>query len=100
MSSKQFSRRSFLGQAFATGAALQLPWLGRAGSAHAAAPMNFLSVYVPDGCIPSLWYPKGSETGFTLPMMSDPLTPIRDKCIFFEGVGMPGREPTHPGGTK
>lgn len=96
-----FSRRSFLGKAFATGAAVQLPWLGRTGRAYAAAtPINFLSVYVPDGCIPSLWYPKGTETNFTLPAMSDPLLPIKDKCIFFEGVGMYGGEPTHPGGTK
>jgi hypothetical protein len=93
-------RRSFLARAFATGAAVQLPWLGRARSARAAAPLNFLSFYVPDGVIPSQWYPKGSETSFTLPAMSEPLGAIKDSCIFFEGVGMPGGEPTHPGGTK
>jgi hypothetical protein len=98
--SNHFRRRSFLAKAFATGAALQLPWLGRARSARAAAPLNFLSFYVPDGVIPGQWYPKGSETAFTLPPMSEPLGAIRDSCIFFEGVGMPGGEPTHPGGTK
>jgi Protein of unknown function (DUF1552) len=95
-----FSRRSFIAKAFATGAAAQLPWLGRMSSAKAATPINFVSVFVPDGCIPNLWYPKGSETGFTLPQMSEPLGAIKEHCIFFEGVGMPGGEPTHPGGTK
>jgi hypothetical protein len=94
------SRRDFLHKAIATGAALQLPWLGRTPRAQAAAPLNFVSIFVPDGVVPSLWYPTGSETDFTLPTMSEPLAGIRDQCIFFEGVGMPGGEPTHPGGTK
>ena len=96
----RISRRGFLQKAIATGAALELPWLGRTGRAHAAAPLNFVSIFVPDGVVPSLWYPTGSETGFTLPTMSEPLSVIRNDCIFFEGVGMPGGEPTHPGGTK
>ncbi len=95
-----FSRRSFLAKTFATGAAAQLPWLGRMSWARAAAPLNFVSVFVPDGVIPNLWYPKGSETNFTLGQMSEPLGAIREHCTFFEGVGMPGGEPTHPGGTK
>jgi hypothetical protein len=95
-----FNRRSFLAKAFATGAIAQLPMLGRVGKARAAAPINFMSVFVPDGVIPNLWYPKGSETAFTLPTMSEPLGAIKEHCIFFEGVGMPGGEPTHPGGTK
>jgi len=59
------SRRSFLARAIATGAALELPMIGRPGRARAAAPLNFVSIFVPDGVVPSLWYPKGSETGFT-----------------------------------
>jgi hypothetical protein len=95
-----FSRRSFLHRAIATGAALELPLLGRTRRAQAAAPLNFVSVFVPDGVVPGLWYPQGSETSFTLPTMSEPLSVIKNDCIFFEGVGMPGGEPTHPGGTK
>jgi hypothetical protein len=98
--SSQFSRRSFLGKAIITGAATQLPMFGRVRSAKAAAPLNFLSIFVPDGCIPGLWYPKGSETSFTLGTMSEPLMAVKEHCIFFDGVGMPGGEPTHPGGTK
>jgi hypothetical protein len=98
--SRHFTRRSFLAKAFATGAATQLPLFGRHGKAYAAAPINFMAVFVPDGVIPSQWYPKGSETNFTLPTMSEPLGAIKEHCIFFEGVGMPGGEPTHPGGSK
>jgi hypothetical protein len=96
----RISRRSFLHTAIATGAALELPWLGRTARAQTAAPLNFVAVFVPDGVVPSLWYPQGGETDFTLPTMSEPLSVIRNDCIFFEGVGMPGGEPTHPGGTK
>lgn len=99
-SHNRISRRGFLHRAIASGAALQLPWLGRTSKAQAAAPLNFVAIFVPDGVVPSLWYPQGSETDFTLPTMSEPLSAIRNDCIFFEGVGMPGGEPTHPGGTK
>src|SRR5262245_35244439 len=95
------SRRSFLGRAVATGAILELPMLGRARPARAAAaPMNSLIVFVPDGIIPSLWHAKGSETNFTLPTMSEPLTRVKGDCIFLEGIAMYAGEPTHPGGTK
>ena len=98
----RFSRRSFLHKSIVTGAALQLPMIGRVGSARAQAapPLNLFTVFVPDGCIPSQWNPKGGERDFTLPAMSDPLNPVRDEMIFLEGVGMYGGEPTHPGGSK
>jgi hypothetical protein len=91
------SRRSFLHRAIATGALANLPFLGRA---HAAPLYNFIVIYVPDGVVPSLWYPTGSETSFTLPMMSQPLEAIRSDCVFLQGISMYAGEPTHPGGTK
>jgi hypothetical protein len=93
-------RRSFLGQAIASGAILQLPFMMRARPARAAAPLNFLTVFVPDGVIPSLWHPMGGETGFTLPTMSQPLEPVKGDIIFLKGLSMYAGEPTHPGGTK
>jgi hypothetical protein len=96
--SLRLSRRSFLGKAIATGAILEMPFLAR--PARAAAPLNFVTLFVPDGIIPSLWFPKGSETNFTLPAMAQPLEPVKGDCIFFEGVAMHGGEPSHPGGTK
>ena len=68
--STRFSRRTFLGRAVATGALMDLPFLGRA---DAATPFNVIIVYVPDGVVPSLWFPKGTEVDFTLPAMSEPV---------------------------
>jgi hypothetical protein len=45
--------------------------------ARAAAPLNFLTVFVPDGVIPSLWNPTGGETSFSLPAMAQPLEPVK-----------------------
>ena len=94
------TRRSFLGRSIATGAIMDLPFLGRPGPASAAPLFNAIFVYVPDGVVPSLWHPSGGETDFTLPMMSEPLGAIRSDCVFLEGIAMYAGEPTHPGGTK
>jgi hypothetical protein len=91
------SRRRFLQQAIATGAVLDLPFLGRA---QAAPLFNVVIVFVPDGVVPSLWYPKGTENDFTLPSMSEPLMPIKGDCVFLQGISMYAGEPTHQGGTK
>jgi hypothetical protein len=91
------SRRSFLGKAIASGALANLPFLGRA---HAAPLYNVIVVYVPDGVVPSLWYPTGGETTFTLPPMSQPLEAIKSDCVFLQGISMYAGEPTHQGGTK
>jgi hypothetical protein len=91
------TRRSFLGRSIATGAIMDLPFLGRA---QAAPVYNVIIVFVPDGCVPSLWFPKGGETDFTLPPMSEPLNAVRADTVFLEGITMYAGEPTHPGGTK
>ena len=96
----KLGRRSFLGRAIASGAVLQMPLMLRPRAARAAAPINFLTVFVPDGVIPALWNPTGGETGFTLPAMAQPLEPVRQDCIFLKGLSMYAGEPTHPGGTK
>ena len=96
----RFRRRSFLGQAIASGAILQLPFMLRPRPARAAAPLNFLTVFVPDGVIPSLWNPTGGETNFSLPAMAQPLEPVKGDLIFLKGLSMYAGEPTHPGGTK
>ena len=66
--------------------------------AHAAPPRRALFVYVPDGCIPSLWHPTGGETDFVLPSMSAPLEPIRDDLVFLSGLSMYGPGSSHEGG--
>src|SRR4051812_39763294 len=97
MSIGHFSRRSFLARAIAGSAIADLPFLGRA---QAATPINLIVVFVPDGVVPSLWFPKGSEVDFNLPAMSEPLGAIKSDCVFLEGISMYAGEPSHPGGTK
>src|SRR5690242_17288517 len=93
-----FSRRNFL-----TGlgsAALLAPFATqlRPGRALAAPAKRVMFVYVPDGCIPDLWHPKGSETGFTLSEMTTPLESVRKHLIFLDGLEMFDGGATHEGG--
>ncbi len=66
--------------------------------ARAASPKRAMFVYVPDGCIPALWHATGGEKDFTLPDMSAPLTPIKDKLVFLSGLTMYSGGATHEGG--
>lgn len=88
-------RRGFLASMLAAGAVSQL---GR--TARAAAPMRVMFVYVPDGCIPSLWHPSGGETGFALPEMSAPLEVVKEHCVFLKGLNMYAGGATHEGGIR
>jgi hypothetical protein len=87
-------RRGFLASALAAGVFSQFRF------ARAATPMKVMFVYVPDGCIPSLWHPTGGETGFTLPEMSAPLEAIREHCVFLKGLNMYSGGATHEGGIR
>lgn len=88
------NRRGFLASALAAGVFSQLRF------ARAAAPMKVMFVYVPDGCIPSLWHATGGESSFTLPEMSAPLQAIREHCVFLNGLNMYAGGATHEGGIK
>lgn len=88
------NRRGFLASALAASIAAQFR------SARAAVPMRVMFVYVPDGCIPSLWHPTGGETSFTLPEMSAPLEVVREHCVFLNGLNMYAGGATHEGGIK
>jgi hypothetical protein len=66
--------------------------------ARAQAPKRAMFVYVPDGCIPGKWHPKGTETNFALPEMSEPLGVIKQHLVFLEGLTMYSGGATHEGG--
>jgi hypothetical protein len=66
----------------------------------AGAPAKALFVYVPDGCIPQLWHPTGTETNFVLPAMSEPLNAIKSECTFVDGLEMFAGGATHEGGVR
>jgi len=92
------NRRALLRGLGATALLAPFAQLTSLRSARAAAPKRAMFVYVPDGCIPAIWHPTGSETSFTLPVMSAPLQPIQDKLVFLKGLTMYAGGATHEGG--
>lgn len=93
---KSISRRGFLktlGGAALSGAMYKLSLLGGnllwARPVFAAdAPKRVVFVYIAGGAIPEQWMPSGPETNFTLPAMSAPLEPVKQHCVFLNGVNM------------
>jgi hypothetical protein len=93
---ESISRRGFLqklGGVGLTGAMFKLSLLSGnllwARSVFAAdAPKRVVFVYTSGGAIPDQWMPSGSETNFTLPTMSAPLDPVKQHCVFLNGVNM------------
>jgi hypothetical protein len=74
------------------GAAALLPWLevfrgGRIARAQAQAPIKrFMVFFFPGGVIRDQFWPSGGETDFTLPYISAPLAPYRDKLLIMDGL--------------
>jgi len=76
------------------GAAALLPWLevfhsGRLRSANAQAQTpakRFMVFFYPGGVIRDKFWPTGTETNFTLPYISEPLTPYKDKLLIMDGL--------------
>ena len=62
------------------------------------APKRVVFFFIPDGCIPPLFHPKGSEFSFTLSPMTEPLAPVKDDCVFISGLTMYEGGATHEGG--
>lgn len=98
---RTLGRRSFLKGLALTGAttALSVSSFVRAARAQTAAK-RAIFVYIPDGCIPDLWHPTGSEQSFTLPAMTQPLSAVQQHCIFLSGLQMYEGGPTHEGGVR
>ncbi len=55
---------------------------------QAARPKRFVAMYMPNGCFPSLWFPSGGETSFTLGSSMAALEQYRQHCLFFNGVDL------------
>mgnify|MGYP000275843536 CR=1 FL=1 len=113
MSRNAFARRQFI-KAVA-GGALALPFyqlvdksLRRAVAAPKGGARRFIVFYFPDGVAgigadgsPSLWDPTGAERGFVLGDQLQPLSALRDQCVFLSGLSMgPTDSGSHPGGAK
>jgi hypothetical protein len=91
---RAISRREFLKKLGGVGlssAMLKLSLLGGnlmwTRSVFAAtAPKRVVFVYIPGGAIPNEWIPSGND--LTLPAMSAPLEPVKQHCVFLNGVNM------------
>lgn len=98
---RPLDRRTFLKSLAVAGAttSLSIGSFVRAARAQTAAK-RAIFVYIPDGCIPELWHPTGTESSFTLPSMTEPLAPVQQHCIFLSGLQMYEGGPTHEGGIR
>ena len=96
--SKPISRRTMLR---GCGATLALPLLEIMQSPvcpaaqPVAPPRRAAFFYVPNGIVPSAWYPQQTGAGFSLSPTLQPLAPIRKKITVFSGldrVKVPGTD--------
>jgi Protein of unknown function (DUF1552) len=94
----ELRRRAFLRGLGATALIAPFAQRGVLGRAHAAPARRALFVYVPDGCIPDLWHPTGSETSFALAPMTEPLASVKRDLVFIDGLTMYGGGGNHEGG--
>jgi hypothetical protein len=64
------------------GAALALPWLeAMAPSPAAAAPLRYVSLFAPNGMLPSAWRPKGTGEAFEWSATLEPFAAHRDRVL-------------------
>ncbi len=87
---KALSRRTLLK---ALGASVPLPFLDAMVPALTAmqrtaakAPLRFGAVYVPNGVIPSQWFPTEEGRGYELTPSLAPLAPFRDRLTVVSGL--------------
>ena len=64
----------------------------------ATGPKRAIFFFIPDGCVPSLFHPTGSEFSFTLSPMTRPLEAVRKDCVFISGLDMYEGGSSHEGG--
>jgi hypothetical protein len=61
-------------------------------------PKRAVFFFIPDGCIPALFHPTGSEFSFTLSPMTKPLEAVKNRCVFIRGLTMYEGGGSHEGG--
>jgi Protein of unknown function (DUF1552) len=73
------------------GACIALPaveslYLRNATAAARTAPTRMAFIYVPNGTIPSAWWPEGGESDFTLAQTLEPLEKVRGQLQIISGL--------------
>ncbi len=86
--SDKLSRRTVLR---GLGVSLALPWLEATGSIAKAAtvgeaPKRMAFIFVPNGVVIPHWTPKTEGYGFQLPMILEPLAPVKDDLLVLTGL--------------
>ncbi|MEM9103447.1 MAG: DUF1552 domain-containing protein [Pseudomonadota bacterium] len=92
------SRRNQLKAALFSTLPLSGQLMKNAMAADAAPGIKYLFIYTPDGAIPELFHPTGSETNFTTNQMTAPLEAVKNDITFLQGINMYGNGATHEGG--
>jgi hypothetical protein len=88
MKNDKWSRRKLLA-GMAAGATL-LPFVplleGDARGQTTAFPKRLLVWFVPNGTLPSAFFPTTTGTGFEMTRILDPLTPYKDRLLVLKGI--------------
>jgi len=66
----------------------------------AQGPKRAIFFFIPDGCVPSLFHPTGTETNFRLSPMTAPLEAVKNRCVFLNGFEMYEGGNSHGGGVQ
>jgi hypothetical protein len=61
-------------------------------------PKRAVFFFIPDGCVPSLFHPRGTEFDFALSPMTAPLESVKKDCVFVSGLTMYEGGGSHEGG--
>jgi hypothetical protein len=86
MNPLRFTRRNLLRGGLAATAAFPLLEARRVEGQSAAAPTRLIVFTTPNGTRNALYWPTGTETDFTLPMITAPLQPYVKKLTFMKGI--------------
>jgi len=86
MNPLRFTRRHLLRGALAATASIPLLNAQRAIGGNGTAPTRFVVVHTPNGTRSALFWPTGTESGFTLNQITKPLEPYKAKLTFLKGI--------------
>lgn len=62
-------------------------------------PLCVILAYIPAGIDAKQWFPQGTDTGFTLPYVSQPLEALRNDLLIFSNLDTVGQD-NHQGGPR
>ncbi len=86
MNPLRFTRRNLLRGTLAATAAYPLLEARRVAGQSASYPTRLIVFTTPNGTRNALYWPTGTETNFTLPMITAPLQPYAQKLTFMKGI--------------